>query len=72
MANESSENGKTREGVASHPQRELPKRLARLINPNVMAESRRKAAARAGNESQKVVLRQRYIEIITDHLLGTI
>lgn len=70
MANETSEGGKTREGAASCPQRELPDRIARLINPTVRAERAAVVAARMSNSATRVHQR-RCAELIANHLLET-
>lgn len=72
MANESSENGKTREGAASRPRRELPDRVARLINPVVLAERAAVVEARLRDEALHRVRRRRYAEIITTKLLEAV
>lgn len=72
MANETSENGKACDGAASRPTRELPDRLARLINPTVLAERAAIVEARLRDEALHRVRRRRYAEIITDKLLETV
>ncbi|ODT04188.1 MAG: hypothetical protein ABS52_05925 [Gemmatimonadetes bacterium SCN 70-22] len=72
MATNKSDIGKTRGGVTTHASRELPDRIARLINPTVLAERAAIVENRLRDEVLNRVRRRRYAEIITDKLLESV